>query len=315
MKENQIIVSLTGGLGNQLFQLAAALNIFGDRKIVLTSNYGNPRPFNQWYADLYSFALPKNVVIAKKKRASFLSKKCLGYNLRMGVSPRKYEEAAAVKWLIDIASKFLIGVDLGKSVDLIAGKGVGYCEINAGNKSSILIGYFQSYKWVADPRVKKELMNISPIMYSDELKILVNESLAEMPLFVHVRLTDYKVEEKFGVPSKEYYEKAIKSFMDSGSFSRIWLFSDDSVLALTYIPDEYHEIVKIVPEVGGSPTQTLELLRYGSGYVIANSSFSWWGAKLAYKDNVRVVAPSPWFKGLHDPIDLIPPNWETMKPW
>jgi hypothetical protein len=50
-------------------------------------------------------------------------------------------------------------------------------------------------------------------------------------------------------------------------------------------------------------------MKYGSAYVIANSSFGWWAAYLKKDKNARVFAPSPWFANLPEPCDLFPPEW------
>ena len=315
MSKKNIIVSLTGGLGNQLFQLAAALKISNGEKIQLTAAYGNPRPFNSNNADLFTLSLPSSVRIIQRKPATFLVKKCVGYNLRKGTNPRNYENNKFVKWLIKITTDLLLFLDLHNYFTLVAGQGVGYCNTTLRRKNSLLVGYFQSYKWALDANVIKELSKIEPLENSKLLESLILKAKIEKPLFVHVRLLDYKDEDKIGVPSKEYYFNSIRKQMEYGSYSKIWLFSDEVAIARTYIPEEFKEMLTIVPDIGGLPANTLELLRHGSGYVIANSSFSWWGAMLAHKEGVRVIAPYPWFKNMESPIDLIPPNWETLNPW
>jgi hypothetical protein len=68
----------------------------------------------------------------------------------------------------------------------------------------------------------------------------------------------------------------------------------------------------VVPDKDISPSETLELMRYGRAYVIANSSFSWWGAYLRMNHRASVYAPKKWFKGMEDPADLIPPDWRIV---
>lgn len=315
MAKNKLIVSLTGGLGNQLFQLAAAMNISNDSEVLITSAYGSPRSYRNLTADLFSFSLPTNVKIIKRRPASWLVKKCVGYNLRMGTSPRNYEKFKFVKWLIMIATKLLLVFDLHHLYTVVVGKGVGYCGIFKGSKNSLLVGYFQSYKWALNSKVLAGLKAIKPLEQSNLLDNLILKAKIEKPLFVHVRLADYRKEEKIGIPLKNYYSIAIKLQMNSKKYTKIWLFSDELETAISYIPDEFKGYLFIIPEIEGSPALTLELLRHGSGYVIANSSFSWWGAFLAYEKNVRVIAPHPWFKDMESPHDLIPPNWETLNPW
>jgi len=53
-------------------------------------------------------------------------------------------------------------------------------------------------------------------------------------------------------------------------------------------------------------------MRFGKGYIIANSTFSWWGARLSYEEEPDVIVPKPWFAQAEVPIDLIPSNWEEL---
>ena len=57
---------------------------------------------------------------------------------------------------------------------------------------------------------------------------------------------------------------------------------------------------------------TLALFRYGAGYVIANSSFSWWAAWSRHDRTAKVIHPKPWFVGLDTPLNLTPPDWESL---
>jgi len=315
MKIKKNLVSLTGGLGNQLFQLAAALTHFQNSDIGLISAYGTPRTSFNGKPEILNFKLPDRVSMVNKKNSKFIFRKCIGYNLRMGISPRKYEEILVIKCLIRLATKLLISLDLHGIFNFTASKGVGYCNLASPRKKNLLIGYFQSYRWAFKSDTISELMTIRPLIASNTLADLIVESELHKPIFVHVRLGDYLEENDFGIPSKLYYEKAISIYMQEKVISSIWLFSDDPTAAIHYIPEKYRSLVRLIPEIDNSATLTLELLRYGDRYILANSSFSWWGAMLAHKEGVRVIAPYPWFKNMESPIDLIPPNWETLNPW
>jgi hypothetical protein len=131
----------------------------------------------------------------------------------------------------------------------------------------------------------------------------------ESPLIVHVRLGDYKNEKDFGLPSEEYYAHAVRLLMKTDTYSKIWLFPDEPELARNRIPSEFRALVRVIEEIDNSPASTLELIKYGKGYVIVNSSFSWWGAFLAHYNLAKVIAPSPWFSNLDNPVDFIPKTW------
>ena len=315
MPKKSFIVSLTGGLGNQLFQLAAALNLSSGKNLELTSAYGNPRPLNSQFADLYSFSLPTNVRIIERKPATLLVKKCVGYNLRMGIKLRNYEKIKFVKWLISKTTSFLLFFDLHKFVTLISSGGVGFSQINISKNNSLLVGYFQSFKWATSPEVFEKLKALNLLTYSEVLDKLYIESKEVLPLVVHVRLGDYLKEDSFGVLSKNYYLQAIEKMMATHEYKEIWVFSDDLENAKLVLPRKFEKLTKWMQEIENSPAKTLQAMRFGHGYVIGNSTFSWWGAFLSYNESAKVIAPDPWFKGMESPKDLIPPKWERIKSW
>jgi predicted nucleic acid-binding Zn finger protein len=170
------------------------------------------------------------------------------------------------------------------------------------------VGYFQSYRWGGESQIalKKSLNFISK-----SATIETYESLAEseIPLVVHVRLGDYLLENGFGTPSPEYYAQAIKYALSTGTYGKIWLYSDDLPRAISLLPSDLDIELRMIDEIDASPTATLETMRFGKGYVIANSTFSWWGAFLSYSDNPLVIYPSPWFKSIESPAKLVPPTW------
>ena len=134
-------------------------------------------------------------------------------------------------------------------------------------------------------------------------------ALKENPLIVHVRLGDYLAEGGFGTLHKIYYKKAIGKAMELGDFGKIWMFSNDALEAINRLPDNLKLEVRVMPPFQESPAMALEVMRMGKGYVIANSTFSWWGASLSYQPKPVVIYPYPWFKSLDSPLDLVPPNW------
>ena len=152
-------------------------------------------------------------------------------------------------------------------------------------------------------------MELKPKEIGVELKQLMALAIDENPLVVHLRLGDYLLESSFGVPPKSYYQESISELMATGIYGKVWLFSDDLKKAQEYLSPELLITARVIGNVDDSTVATLEAMRHGKGYVIANSTFSWWGAFLSYENNPVVVAPTPWFQGMDSPQELIPPHW------
>jgi len=140
-------------------------------------------------------------------------------------------------------------------------------------------------------------------------------ALIESPLVVHIRLGDYKNEDTFGILPRTYYETSISRMWESGEYQKIWVFSDEPELAKDFLSFMPAENLRWIEEIDDSASLTLEAMRNGRGYVIGNSTYSWWGAFLSYTPNAKVIAPRPWFRKIPSPQDLIPPHWDSEVSW
>lgn len=157
-------------------------------------------------------------------------------------------------------------------------------------------GYFQSYKFIDCDKSLAHMMSLRPITYSHKLSELTKEIELKSVLIVHLRLTDYLDLEEFGIPSVKYYLNAINEVITLSSVEEIWLFSDQPDLAGEIFKTAGLPKIRVIDNLGLDDSEVWELMRCGSAYVIGNSSFAWWAAKLSYQQNAIVVCPNPWFK-------------------
>jgi len=156
-------------------------------------------------------------------------------------------------------------------------------------------GYFQSYKYFnhCEGVIKKEL---SPNLTFPKFERVCS---------VHVRRGDYlKFPRHHPLCSIDYYKKAMQQ-MDVEKFM---IFSDD----IPWCKQHFHGNVEFVE---GNPCYTdLALMMSCDHHIIANSSFSWWGAWLA--GSKKVIAPARWFgvalERTHPTHDLIPSKWVRL---
>lgn len=305
MKRRINVVSLTGGLGNQLFQLAEGLATNPDELHILAT-LGRPRT-TSGKPDLLHFTLPPKCKMIVREESSKFVQKVSGYVLRKGIKPKSIEKLSAVNIGLDFVANLILAIYLRKWFWLRVGRGVGYSSAPE-EKNQLFIGYFQHQYNLNHKNVKELLMKLSPVESPSKLRNFIQSAVSSRPIFVHYRLTDYLKEDAFGTPSPKYYSGALE--MLNALDREIWVFSDDSEMAKKIFPKDYLSRASFVDDTDLSPAQALHLFRFGSDYVIANSSFSWWGAALRFEQNCKVIAPIPWFKELEEPQGLIPINWE-----
>lgn len=309
------IVSLTGGLGNQLFQLAAGLYVINQGELSIEWCIGKPRLNALGLPELDSFVLPQSSKLMTRRNCRALFSKAAGYFLRQGVEPRIYERLAGFKYITRMATNFVLSIYFRKFVALFSIYGVGFTDLRSQANRNLLIGYFQSSRWMNSLAVATKMREIR----LKEESLLVAEyklrAAVENPLIVHIRLGDYKTESAFGIPDSNYYFAAINQEFRTGLYGKIWAFSDEPALAKDVLKDFDSNLIRWIPEISGSTSQTFEVMRCGKGYVIANSSFSWWAAMLTYNLEATVIAPLPWFKDMNEPIYLIPPHWKRLPAW
>lgn len=121
---------------------------------------------------------------------------------------------------------------------------------------------------------------------------------------VHVRRGDYTLfPNHHPTCTKDYYDRAINSF---GPNVKFIVFSDDiEWCKLNFIGENVHIVES------RSPYVDLKLMTMCDHNIIANSSFSWWGAWLNSSESKRIIAPSSWFGPslVNDTSDIYCENW------
>ncbi len=308
MSLDQAKIPLLGGLGNQLFQLAALLSL--DAKLsILECSWGKARKTNN-LEDIFHYKLESLVTRAETKEFQTLLHRCFNFMLRFQLGPAP----KILKWSSSIIWELVISLMLKQSYSLRVSREVGFININPlGKKKILLHGYFQTYRYLDMPHVKSKLQALELQTPPSEFEQYKELSALERPLVVHVRRGDYQLEKDFGILGDRYYEESLINIWDPLKFGKIWLFSDEPDNALNAIPRTYREHIRVIPNLDLVPATTLEIMRLGRGYIIANSSFSWWAASLSRNENVQIIAPSKWFKGKKDPLELIPTHWKRVE--
>jgi hypothetical protein len=315
-KQSGIInIYLTGGMGNQLFQIAAGLSLSKDGRVHVLQELGNPRVTSKGLASALQFDFHNAVSIAPQEEFGVFWKKCAGWILRRGVTEKKLEQILYLGKFLDRIATFLIRARFKFRYKILSAKGVGYCELEVPSSPTLLIGYFQSYKWLDSESAQATMRLISTPRWEETLEYYREKAEREIPLVLHIRLGDYVNEPDIGLLPNTYYGNALKEILLRRKFGKIWIFSDDIDLAISKLPSELLPLCEkiLVPE--NSDALTLQIMRYGAGYVLSNSTFGWWAANLSHTASPVVIVPDRWFYGLPEPESLIPNNWIRVPAW
>ena len=186
--------------------------------------------------------------------------------------------------------------------------GIGY--VGSKSKANFLIGYFQTFVYASELNVSKKLDSLRLANPTKQVTELINHSKLESPLII--RRGDYAKESGFGLLGDEYYLEAIKDLFSTSEFKSIWVFSDEISKVAGMFDDKFNLPIRYIGDVDNSASALLEVMRHGKGFIIGNSSFSWWAAYLRYDKQAKVIAPTPWFAEQSEPKDLIPPDWRRL---
>ena len=306
-------VSLTGGIGNQLFQIAAGLAFSSHSHLVLIANLGSPNLSNEGKIASSELLSPTFFYDSHREEFSVFQKKYHNLLLRTTRKSELKISNSLTRFIHKIVANSSALI-LKRGQNIVAPFDSGFEEIYQNPQmSSFLIGYFQSPDfWDSDMQDKlRKIFKLQET--SPELESLRDISSFERPLVVHIRLGDYSQYSEFGILAPEYYKTSIAFHWKTGKYRKIWVFTNSPDSVEPYLPSEFRENFRFINIHQGNAAHNLEAMRLGYGYIISNSTYSWWGAYLSNNHNALVVAPDVWFKTLPEPKSLIPGGWIRMK--
>lgn len=302
---------LTGGLGNQLFQMAAGMFFSNSGELIISEKNGIPRVNAAGQPELLSFKLPSNVSCLKHSRFSRINSRICGYMIRLSANPALLDHFVINREFLRLCASIFSSIYFRKLVSVAKVKGVGFAGYR--NRSNFLIGYFQTHKYAENPEVFNKLQSLILENPGPVTTALVEEAKDQKPLVVHLRRGDYSKEASFGLIGFEYYFQAIQIILKEEVCKSIWIFSDDISEAERLFKNQFNLTTKFIGDVDHSASASLEVMRHGKGFVIGNSSFSWWAAFLRFEQTATVIAPDPWFIGQEEPQFLIPSSWIRLR--
>lgn len=297
-----IIVRLKGGLGNQLFQYATARTAAERNNSTLKLDilwFDDPKHIYRKYRlnkfnIVESFVTPGEVDEITWKSRTGLKKRIFDYvQRRMPYYRRKIVQE----------QNFYFDPNVARVL-----------------KNVYLDGYWQSEKYF------KDIENILPSEFSlktplDKMnQTVLNKITQTEPVSIHVRhpkpwcrdpQTNPDNIEFHGTCSLEYYHAAVKKISMEVKNPHFFVFSDN--MDWTRDNLKYDLPLTFVDHNGEEKDyKDLHLMSHCKHNIIANSTFSWWGAWLNKNPDKIVIAPKKWFadeKMNNQTQDLIPETW------
>ncbi len=184
-----------------------------------------------------------------------------------------------------------------------------------------LDGYWQSEKYFADiaELIRREFtLRVPPTEQSRRLEAQIAATEA---VSLHIRRGDYVTDpivvRKHGTLPLDYYDRCIRAVEQIVAHPHFFVFSDEPRWARENLKLAHPAtFVAHEPTEATADIEDLRLMGKCRHHIIANSSFSWWGAWLNPSAAKRVLAPKQWFTeealASMRVEDLFPPGWTTL---
>lgn len=295
-----LIVNLIGGLGNQMFQYAfgqsQSLNKHQLVKYDTFELLDHAPKKNFTYRDFELGIFKAEVQIASLKEVSLF--KHHSKNLAERIS------YGGVRWLRQ-AKTYYEKQNFCYDPDVL----------KMGN-NTYFSGYWQTEIYFRDyeSRIRKNFeFRYEPAGLNASLAKLIT---AQNAVSVHIRRGDYVSDsianQVHGTCSPAYYEKAVEYIISKVANPTLYIFSDEPEWVRQHMsfaaPATY-----VAHNHGANSYEDMRLMSLCKHNIIANSSFSWWGAWLNKNPDKCVVAPSRWMTTEQaESSNLIPHNWVRL---
>jgi len=294
-----IICNLVGGLGNQMFQYACAR--------ALSLNLNAPLKFTTDTFDTYNahngFEL-ESVFGLRLEIASYQDlARLVGWGrslpvVRRALAKRPYSWLAGRRFLGE--SHFMYWPAF-------------YERLRQG-------GYLHGY-WQSERHFSGQAARIrTDFSFKEDLQganLQMAHAILQGPaISIHIRRGDYVSNPKtlsvHGICPPDYYHMAIGTLLQRCPGARLFAFSDDPQWVSQVLQPRYPGLVLVDHNKGMDSYNDMRLMSMCHHHIIANSSFSWWGAWLNPRPDKMVIAPARWFADGRDTRDLIPEGWERI---
>lgn len=289
------IVKINGGLGNQMFQYAFALSLKaakpGEEVLIDASACRAESVHNGFELErVFSAAL-------REASAEDVD--------RLSIRPTGFINRARRKYLTKRSHR--IDKKFGYQPELLDLDGETYYE-----------GYWQSEKYflALEDEIRKAYSFKLPLA---EMNLALLRELPRPIASVHVRRGDYLKYPNLNICTSTYYSRAISALAAGTKIGSFLVLSEDADYCRSILDFGSMPAAFVDWNMGLDSWQDMAIMSLCDHHIIANSSFSWWGAWLDRKPGKRVIAPAIWNRREIEGKDhyysytfgdIVPSTWE-----
>lgn len=177
-------------------------------------------------------------------------------------------------------------------------------------RNAYLNGYWQSERYFnqIELLIRDRFQFVEPLDSDNRARLDEIKNCNSVSL--HVRRTDFLKQNNWAI-SPQYYLRAINTLNNKLDEPVYFVFSDDLIWARNQFFGPQFRYVE--GNTGARSFRDMQLMSHCRHHIIANSTFSWWGAWLNPFAGKIVIAPDCWQPELQGTRDILPQNWVTLE--
>jgi Glycosyl transferase family 11 len=294
----RVVVKQTCGLGNQLFQYAAGR--YYAKKHGASLCIATELPDRQFAAG----SVPRPVMLQK-------------YAVAAELRPVNYVEENVILSRSPNHSLLKRVYRVGNRIQILTEPRDGWFrttrfDISRATRTLYLEGYWQTHHYALE--VEKELRGefvLRDRQRGRDAEAAKAIGAADNPVSIHMRKGDYHTFSDGAVLPHGYYDRAVAAITERFGPSTFFVFSDDPAEASAWAGGRSNFVVVDHNDVH-SAHEDLRLMSQCRHHVIANSSFSWWGAWLNPEKGKHVIAPARWLGCDTAETHVALPQWQIL---
>ncbi len=281
-----LIIAVVGGLGNQMFQYAFYRNLEQRErkvKIDIRSSWKDGEDSHDKYELNRIFLLRTDIATMEDRKIYHVNNNLISRLKRKIFHTKTQYYSFRLEETISFSEKFFHMEDM-------------YIYANYQSEK-----YFENITEVIRRDYAFDPITVKNTLFFEQIKNTNSVS-------IHIRRGDYlRNADLKDVCTLSYYKNAIQEICRRITHPTFFIFSNDIPWCKENFPLE--KAIFVTGNTGRNSYRDMQLMSYCKHNIIANSTFSWWGAWLNANPNKIVIAPDKWFNGVDGTKDIIPERW------